>query len=251
MPDFEISGYEGLGHDGLSPEKFVTIEGFDNYSDLSNEHIKILVEDLLPSGHLDYCEKISCDPQNSFWEDHPGAMAFHHVHDGVSEIVLDGKEAVELTGLSTLEILLHEIGHNALMNLEDRDLKEWLYQYQQALTTYSDTGFGFVSNYSHTDFAEDFAESYAAYVTNGDFLKFIAPDKYEFMRDIVFGGREYEQFLNSDGTISVVTQATANQILLALSTMALDAVNNTTEPIGMGITDNSVGEIYRCFNMVT
>lgn len=57
---------------------------------------------------------------------------------------------------------------------------------------------GFVSGYAMTNPYEDFAETYAAYVLHGDLFRFYThfdtdlKKKYEFMRDTVFEGVEFD-----------------------------------------------------------
>jgi len=53
-------------------------------------------------------------------------------------------------------------------------------------------GLGFVSEYAKTNQFEDFAESYMTYIRDPETLLFASPEKYQFMRDEVFFGREYE-----------------------------------------------------------
>jgi hypothetical protein len=50
---------------------------------------------------------------------------------------------------------------------------------------------GFVSDYARTNEYEDFAETYRVYVYEPEVLRFYNPDKYEYMRQVVFDGREY------------------------------------------------------------
>lgn len=64
--------------------------------------------------------------------------------------------------------------------------------------SFTSTSSGFVSGYAQTNPFEDFAETYAAYVLHGPLFRLYAAhnadlkQKYEFMRDIVFEGVEFD-----------------------------------------------------------
>jgi hypothetical protein len=49
----------------------------------------------------------------------------------------------------------------------------------------------FISNYAQTNPAEDFAETVSAYRYNPELLRGVSPDKYQFMKEVVFSGIEY------------------------------------------------------------
>ena len=78
------------------------------------------------------------------------------------------------------ETLFHEIGHHVYYQILRGDPRfEWANERSPRER--------FVSAYAATNASEDFAESYAAYVTRPDRLKNVAPAKYAFMQDVVFG----------------------------------------------------------------
>lgn len=160
--------------------------GFDEYSDFSNQEIDTYIEETIPDWHLDGCDRITCDPEDPAWEE--GALGYHIEYgDGSpSEICVAGRDVMEDAGYSEQEVLCHEIGHNAHNNLSPAAKMEWMEIHANSWETD-----GFVSDYAHYDVYEDFAESYNAYINNPELLKFVSEEKYEFMRDHVFDGREY------------------------------------------------------------
>ncbi len=84
------------------------------------------------------------------------------------------------------DTLSHEAGHQVYDKfLKPQDQKNW------TELSGSREAEQCVSNYARTDNFEDFAESYRAYVREPGALKQTSPEKYNFMRDTVFDGREY------------------------------------------------------------
>ena len=51
---------------------------------------------------------------------------------------------------------------------------------------------GRVSECAREDASEDFAESYAFFLTDPDALRDVSPEKHRFLRDRLFKGREHE-----------------------------------------------------------
>jgi WXG100 family type VII secretion target len=82
--------------------------------------------------------------------------------------------------------IAHEVGHNVYYNVvPEKARNDW-----DALSNGS-TATQYVSDYAKTNVREDFAETYRTYMLDPDALKAASKDKYEFMRDRVFDGREY------------------------------------------------------------
>lgn len=208
-----IFSTEGLGGNIFSPEhKFPEVSGFDEYSELSNQDVDTLIHTLIPEGHLDNCGNIICNPNDPHWIETPGSVGYHVEYaDGrPCEICLAGAEALEGASSSELEVLCHEIGHNAYNNLSLAAQLQWADLHTESIELYEQTGLGFVSSYAHTNLFEDFAETYAIYMTNPDLLQFVSPEKYEFMQEQVFGGVEYGQIPDENGDLLLVTKDTAD-----------------------------------------
>lgn len=89
---------------------------------------------------------------------------------------------------------VHEWGHNVGSDLKIDSSKEWL-----NLSGWVDKGGDWtltnpkavVSNYAKTNPSEDFAESVATYRYNPQLLLAVNPEKYQFLKEVVFQGVEY------------------------------------------------------------
>lgn len=90
--------------------------------------------------------------------------------------------------------IVHEWGHNLGSDLKVDTSKEWL-----NLSGWVDKGGDWslgkpktvVSNYAKTNPSEDFAESVATYRYNPQLLLAVNPEKYQFIKEVVFQGVEY------------------------------------------------------------
>ncbi len=82
--------------------------------------------------------------------------------------------------------LTHEIGHNA----QDA-IMGWESELSQRWVGLSEQSSEYVSSYAETSPEEDFAECYAAYVNDPELLQKVGPEKYDFMKEVIFDGREY------------------------------------------------------------
>ena len=156
---------------------------FEICSLLSNEKLADYLREMLPLSHLEGCHSIQYDPGNPYFSEHPEVLAFF---DPDSHEIKVGPEERQEGQEGMLDTLVHEIGHNVHQNILEHDpekAKQWISLYEE--------GVGFVSDYASTDQYEDFAESYMTYVRDPEFLQFINPEKYTFMRDEVFAGQEY------------------------------------------------------------
>ncbi len=108
-------------------------------------------------------------------------------------------------------IFVHEWGHNLGSDLKIYTSKEWL-----DLSDWVDKGGQWtlgnpkavISNYAKTNPSEDFAESIATYRYNPQLLLAINPEKYKFIKEVVFQGIEY-----LDGETCQEKNAYVNQIV--------------------------------------
>lgn len=138
---------------------------------------------------------------------------------------LGGKSLIILRAVNMSEeefngVLIHEIGHNADLGhltesdkkkaSEFKDGKKIIYEGDPSLYFYriswksdeerkkSASNLDFVSGYALSDPFEDFAESYVYYVLHNKKFKSLTQTspsllaKYQFMRDVVFEGKEYD-----------------------------------------------------------
>lgn len=91
-------------------------------------------------------------------------------------------------------VIVHEWGHNLSQDMKIDTSKEWL-----DLSGWVDKGgdwkstkaHSLVSKYGATNPGEDFAESVATYRYNPKLLQALNPEKYNFIKEVVFQGVEY------------------------------------------------------------
>ena len=241
--------FDNFENASFNPEcNYPEVSGFDENSELSNSEVETLIRDLIPAKNIENCPSITCEPENLLWNVYPDALGLYDTQ--TSEILLAGAENINETGTTELEVLLHEIGHNAYDSLlvsDPQRAADWAELYDESLVVFEATGFGFVSQYSHTDMFEDFAESYAEYVANPQLMQFLCPDKYNFMKEYVFEGREYDYAFQPENNSYVLTLKynadTLNRAFLASGGSELDDIQASLrlEPI----QDN-----FRCFSMI-
>ena len=113
----------------------------------------------------------------------------HSIHIGDGERFPEGAEGMKDT-------IVHEIGHNVYDDILEKNLslsKKWEDLHSKSLVMYPIEGYGFVSSYAMTDKYEDFSESYMTYIRDPERLEFYSPDKYAFLQNNVFSGKEYVQ----------------------------------------------------------
>ncbi len=165
------------------------ISGFETSGLLTNEQLANYIRETIPPSHLEGCPSIEYASSDLYFLLHPDCLAYfdpqnHEIKVGPSErfvMYSEGKEGM-------IDTVTHEIGHNAHQNLiENRPevAKGW-----EEIHLVSGEN-EFVSDYARTNVYEDFAETYNTYVRDPELLQFVSPQKYEFMRDVVFSGREY------------------------------------------------------------
>jgi hypothetical protein len=161
------------------------VGGFEKSGLLSSEGVADYIKETVPPEHLENCPSIQYDPDHPVFEESENTLAFYtpktgEIRVGPSDRLADTNEL--------LDTITHEIGHNVHQNIIDQQpgvADSWNKLYSK-----SDTN-DFVSSYARTNVYEDFAETYMTYVRDPELLQFVNTTKYEFMRNNVFGGREY------------------------------------------------------------
>jgi hypothetical protein len=165
---------------------YTRIENFAASEITDNKEIVEFIRNTLPLEHLENC------PSITYHEDFcPGSPRT------LGDFSLDSYE-IRIWGLCNTPELIqktisHEIGHNAYFNHIEMNS-----ELANIWAELSEKG-NFVSEYAREVSQtmperyvyEDFAESYQLYINFPEQLAFIDPAKFEFMRDKVFGGREY------------------------------------------------------------
>jgi len=108
-------------------------------------------------------------------------------------------ERAFLTPHEFKEVFIHELGHHYdyVNNESEKDAFRGLSGWNQTIKlgrisyNYKNSS-SFVTEYSKTDPSEDFAEDFSYYVTNSLWLKLFAKDKYDYIKNNVFNGKEFE-----------------------------------------------------------
>lgn len=151
---------------------------------LNDAQVQQFLTRTVPADHLDHCRRI----------EYVHKLASVHGTDIAGNFIpIDRKIFVYAVSLQTqqpqelLETLLHEIGHNVFFNRWRQDFK-----FEQRWIQLHNHETGFVSDYARFNYMEDFAESYLAYIAAPAKLQRVSAAKYQFMRDEVFAGVEYQ-----------------------------------------------------------
>jgi hypothetical protein len=167
------------------------ISNFEASGVLTNQQVQTYLRGTIPLSHLDNCLGIRYIDQFVAVHATPAAGKFIPLFRQIS-VYRIGQQSQ--TAAALLETLTHEVGHNVHFNMriDNWDLAvRWRELYVASEGTFAERGLGFVSDYARADYFEDFAETYRAYILEPETLKAANPEKYEFMRQEVFAGREY------------------------------------------------------------
>lgn len=187
-PLIEIFNETGLN--SVELVNFTEVGNFEASGLVSTEQVADYLRETLPPTHLEGCPSI-CYNSNAC-EGFPSALGTfdtrnHEINVWGPIEQFQGKEDIFNT-------VTHEVGHNVHANImaERPDIAErWSQLNNQSWNNYRQDGTGFVSDYARTNVYEDFAETYAAFVRDPEKLQFYCPEKYEFMKQVVFAGHEY------------------------------------------------------------
>ena len=244
----EISGLDDQTSDVSHLNDIVgdtKIAGFDGMTEAGNDLVTDYLKDNIPIDHLKGCPEIRYAPNSDFFIYMPTARG---VFDSVTN-------KIEIAGIAPfesmedmLETITHEIGHNKFEQLEQFNPQaayRWESMYTESIAQ-RNTGFGFVSEYAKTNPSEDFAESYRYYINDPELLKIMCPGKYEFMKNLVFNGREYSSLQTTEGTRLVLNKGVADTLSSAMN----ESYTDGDDFISIGEGESSVADTYRCFNMV-
>jgi len=239
-----ISGVENING--------TVISGFNEYSDLSNANIENLLGELIPPEHLAGCPSIECTPSHPIFMSDAGILGFYM--EGSHEIHISGHQNFE-TPANMEYTVMHEVGHNAYANYETENpqiIKEWERISENSSEIYDKTGLGYVSDYAMTDAHEDFSETYATYISDPELLEFMSPEKYNFMKQYIFGGTEYisTPLENSEG-YKIVEKNIDSQLQSAIEQFAQTPFEKALASVQTSDVGPSIDDVFRCFDCVT
>jgi len=165
---------EAVDHD-------VEVYGFADSGLWNDQDVEGFVEDNIPPEHLTNLDNITYDGSDQAREEGVLGEWSEDLSDRNHICVYPHDDADEMRWT-----VAHEVGHNAQDAVVgwDSDLaREWTDLHEQSQEC--------VSAYAETGPEEDFAECYSAYINDPPLLSKVNPEKYDFLCDHVFNGREY------------------------------------------------------------
>lgn len=197
-----MNNVENLGTSGSETKEFANateVCNFEGCNLLGNEQLAGYLNETLPPSHLEGCPSIEFDPNNHEFINSPNTLGFYECGSHVIHIADETHFPGGAEGV--LDTVTHEVGHNAYAAIIENNselVAKWEELNDESWLKLLTDSTGFVSDYAMTSKYEDFAESYMTYIRDPEKLQLLSPEKYEFMRDYVFAGREYEQTILMD-----------------------------------------------------
>lgn len=169
------------------------VRGFESSGLMTNQEVEDYLHKNFPPEHVDPESLRSIEYVDMYLLDEEGntlGCTDYNVFTDTSKIEIYRQEPRGCFDRSEMEhTIAHEVGHCVYHNMGWHELSPR----QQAWAELSagSAPDEYVSEYAKTSLQEDFAESYAAYIHDPELLQEISPNKYKFMRDHIFHGREY------------------------------------------------------------
>lgn len=154
---------------------------------LTDTEVKLYIEERIPPIHLSKLTKIVY--ADTYKHDDSRLILGELVHNPLTQTydtIIIYRQSPDIDDLQRemKMTIAHEIGHNVYFNVLDNAARaEWESLYR--------TSEGFVTTYASSNVYDDFAESYAYYILDPKVLLDADEEKYAFLRDRVFHGREY------------------------------------------------------------
>jgi hypothetical protein len=190
---------ENLGETANETSEFVSsteICGFEDCELINNEQLANYLTETIPPSHFEGCPSIEFDPYHSLFIDNPNTLGFYECGSHAIHVCQESRFSDGVEGM--VDTVIHEIGHNAYFDIIEYNPElnsQWETLYSESWLKNLSEGTGFVSDYAMTNKYEDFAESYKIYVRDPEILQVMSPEKYAFLRDSIFSGREYPPLL--------------------------------------------------------
>lgn len=191
-----MNNLENLGTGSSESKEFVgstEVCNFEGCGLLSNEQLTNYLNETLPPSHLEGCPSITFDPNNHEFINSPSTLGFYEC--GSHAICIADEARFSEGSEGVIDTVTHEVGHNAYAEIIETNSgleAKWQALNAESRQQLQMDGTGFVSDYAMTNKYEDFAESYRTYIRDPEKLQILAPEKYEFMQDYIFAGREYQ-----------------------------------------------------------
>ena len=168
----------------------LTVSGFELQSIIPTHRVVAEI-DRIPSHHLAGLKEIRYDPtrETLTWLTNVPVMSESPHTKG---LYLQGFRTIAIYNFNSekqlFTVLFHELGHYVYYTIIDSTVKKkWVTEVHPIKR--------YVTGYASRNASEDFAESYAEFLLNPHNLVRI-PQKYNFIRNEVFGGIPYHNHLN-------------------------------------------------------
>jgi len=171
------------------------VEGFEKSGLMTNQEVRGYLEETFPEQHANNVTLDGVHYRDRFVGSEQAVELGHWQKEQVVEglnihhrdIVINPQSPEGNRDREALrDTIAHEVGHQVFREyLRAGDQADW-----RALSGDRPRP-ACVSDYAQTSEREDFAESYRAYVRDPEALRRVSSDKYDFLRDRVFAGREY------------------------------------------------------------
>lgn len=170
------------------------VRGFEQSELMTDQEVEDYLGEAFPPEHVNRESVKSVEYVDMYVPHEDGnvlGMTDYNFFTDTSKIEIYRQEAGGSFDRSEMErTIAHEVGHGVWNDMGWHELSPR----QQAWGELSVNSApdDYVSEYAKTDLHEDFAESYATYIHDPELLQEVSPDKYDFMRDHIFQGREYQ-----------------------------------------------------------
>ncbi len=240
--DFNKNFYEGM-LENLNETQF---SDFEQCNVISNEGLHDYIMEVIPASHIDECRCIDYEPNDRIFKEYPTALAYYNT---LTNEIRVGDYSRFDSDEGFLDAIVHEVGHNEYNNdfsENSANVERWNELHNNSLESYYTSGIGCVSDYAATDAEEDFAETYSAYIRDPELLKFHNMEKYNFMRDVVFDGREYRETVYIGNDTFVTPPATLQAVMNYGANVSMEDFLEITR--GGNIDD--IKNTIRCFDKV-
>jgi hypothetical protein len=185
-PDFDATIGEvfpsgDLGFNDIESVSQTDVSNFNESGLTTTSDVADYIETNIPEGHLDDLDSIEyVDDDVAVAQGELGMWTFDPSSEAAHIEVYPHSDEGEL-----YDTVAHEIGHNAELTLDSEQLDKWNQLYQESGSD------EFVTPYAKTDPQEDFAESYAFYINDPPLMQATSTEKYDFLKDNVFEGKEF------------------------------------------------------------
>lgn len=167
------------------------VSGFSKSEVLTSREVETFLKDEFLPEHTSKRNLKKIEYTDEYVSDEPGSYVAGTCYTnrilGKSRIEINRQNENGATDAEEMKSTIsHEVGHNVYYNVVPAKTRG---SWKDISENSADDEY--VSDYAKTEVEEDFAETYAVYMLDPEALNEISPEKYEFMREHVFDGKEY------------------------------------------------------------